>query len=158
MTTASKEQITKIHVLLSQQKIMDFKKEIVLNFSGGRTDSTKELTLQEARGLIQALSKEDPRTPMRNKIFALAYEAEIIWGDSLEDKKMNGIKLNQFLLERGAVKKDLSKMSYAELLKTVNQFQKIVQHQSESNAAKTTRNLLDELQIETAGKKHSNQH
>ena len=90
---------------------------------------------------------------MRRKVFALAYEAGFIWGESQEDKKMNSIKLNQFLLRAGTVKKEIGKMDKKELIKTVNQFHQIVVHKEESLAAIQTNSLLNELQIHTANTK-----
>ncbi len=101
MTYSTNAQIVKIHILLSQLNLMDSKNELVARFSNGRTVSTKEMTLTEASDLIKALAQYDPCDKMRRTVFALAYEAGIIWGDTLEDKKMNTIKLNQFLLTRG---------------------------------------------------------
>lgn len=155
MKKATTAQIAKIHVLLSQLNLMDAKKELVLKFSDGRVESSKELRMEEAKSLIQALSKHDPCDLMRRKVFALAYEANIIWGATPEDKKMNIIKLNRFLIDRGTVKKELNKLTYQELVYTVSQFQQIVKHKEDGKAAKLTTSLLSELKISTSFKRHS---
>lgn len=143
----NKAQISKIHVLLSQMKLMEQKADFVYQFSNGRVVSTKELTTQEATELIKHLSKYDPCDRMRKKVFALAYEAGIIWGETLDDKKMNAAKLNMFLRDRGTVKKDLSKMKSEELIKVVSQFQQIIKHNEFTKAGKATKNMLAELSI-----------
>jgi hypothetical protein len=152
---ATKQQIAKIHVLLSQLNLLDNKKEIISNYTGKRTESSRDLTIEEARNIIKTLSTYDNRDPMRRKIFALAYECDIIWGESLIDKKMNSIKLNRFLLDRGTVKKELNKMNFEELRKTVNQFGQMLKHKAASQAAKATTSLLEELQIDSSLKRNS---
>lgn len=145
----TKPQLQKIHVLLNQMGLIDNKVELVYSFSNGRVTSTKELTMEEAGFFIRHLSNCDPLERMRNKVFALAYEAGIIWGDSPADKKMNFIKLNNFLKERGAVKKDINKMVKPELIKTVNQFQQILKHNETSRSNKSIKNMLKSMNIET---------
>lgn len=143
----TKSQLTKLHVLLNQLGLIDEKKAIVSHYSNGRTESSRELTMSEASALISALAANDGNDRMRRKVIALAYDAGIIYGDTPEDKKMNTVKLNQFLQRSGTVKKELNKLTYTELVKTVSQFQQIVKHKEESEAAKQTRSLLSELNI-----------
>jgi hypothetical protein len=149
MQTLSKPQLIKIHTLLNKTGLIEQKKNLVMQFSNNQTDSTKELSIYEAKLLIQALSKHDPLDAMRRKVFALAYDAGFIWGETIEDKKMNTIKLNSFLLHSGTVKKELGRMNKEELIKTVNQFSSIVNNKNFSNAKKQTDTLLKELNIET---------
>src|SRR5690349_11815232 len=111
MEKITKEQLQKLHVMLNQLGLMDEKSNMVYSVSNGRVTSSKELTKDEGRLMIEYLSKVDGSEKMRKKIFALAYQSKIIWGDTAEDKKMNAIKLNQFLNIKGAVKKDLNKMN-----------------------------------------------
>lgn len=146
----TKSQLSKIHVLLSQMGLTDQKREMIHRFSSGRTESSKELTMQEASMLLQALSRHDPCDPMRRKIFALAYDANIIWGDTPADKKMNSIKLDRFLLSKGTVKKELRRMNHADLVKAINQLQQIVKHTEERRAAQKANGLLNELGIQSS--------
>ncbi len=157
MIPITKAQISKIHVLLSQMNIIELKKDLVSQFSNGRVTSTKDMEINEARALLNYLSQYDPLDGMRRKVFSLAYDAGIIYGDSPEDKRMNSAKLNMFLTQRGAVKKELNKMDKAELVKTVGQFQQIVKHNEFTKTGKVTKNLLDELNIPTSKTKPSNQ-
>ena len=95
MKTITAQQLKKIHVLFSQFGLLDMKVDFIYNVSGGRVVSSKELTLLEAKHLIEHLSKFDGSDKMRKKVIALAYEAKIIYGDSEADKKMNYAKLDK---------------------------------------------------------------
>lgn len=153
MKLVTRPQLTKIHVLLNQFGIMDDKAELVRQFTNGRETSSKQLTFYEAKNLLLHLSRFDPLDKMRKKVYALAYNANIIYGDTPEDKKINTAKLNMFLKERGTVKKELNKMNNADLVKVITQFQQIIKHKEESKASKATKSLLHELDIQTAIKR-----
>jgi phosphoglycerate dehydrogenase-like enzyme len=149
MKIATTPQIQKIHVLLNQLGIMNRKKEIVYQLTEGRTTSTKELLMDEATQLITSLAQFDPADKLKRAIFSLAYKAGIIYGERDLDKKLNAIKLNGFLKERGAVKKSLNEMTYSELIKVHRQFEalnKNVQKASLSKEAElAVTSLLQEL-------------
>ena len=153
MQTATKPQIAKIHVLLGNLGITDQKAEIVFNLSNGRTDSTKFLTIDEARRLITSLAGYDPKERLKGIIFSLGYQAGIIYGSTPDDKKMNVAKLNMFLKDRGAIKKELYAMTYQELVKTHRQFEAIVKSNQKNidnkNATTAVRNLLNEINLVT---------
>jgi hypothetical protein len=149
MKAASLPQIQKIHVLLNQLGIADMKREIIFRLTDGRTNSAKELQMEEARQLISNLALNDPSERLKGIIFSMAYKAGLIYGNTEADKKMNAAKLNVFLKERGAVKKALNEMNYGDLVKIHRQFEAIVKHVQVSNdnkqADKAVKNLLDEL-------------
>lgn len=147
MIKITKAQLQKIHVLINQQGLKDEKANIISNVTEGRTTSSRELTLKEAKLLIEWLCKTDPNNAMKKKVFALAYEIGMIWGDSVEDKKMNAIKIDSFLLAKGTVKKKLNQLSHNEMIKVVNQFQKMKEHNEYTKAGKETKQLLDELKL-----------
>jgi hypothetical protein len=155
---ATYQQLTKIHMLLTQLQLLDEKKNLVMQFTNRRATSSKDMTKAEAAALIGALSQDSQRDEynpcdrMRRKVFALAYEAGFIYGDTPEDKSMNSAKLNAWIMEKGTVKKTLNKMSKAELIKTINQFEQIVKHTAQTGANKETRSLLNELGITTTKK------
>lgn len=156
MIKATKPQLSKIHLLLVQLNILDQKADLVFEFSNYRATSSRDMSKDEATDLIKHLTKFDPLNKMRKKVFALAYVAGIIYGDTWEDKKMNAAKLNLFLRERGTVRKELSKMNKEELVKTVTQFEQIGKHKNESQASKATKSVLDELGIKIqSGSKHN---
>jgi hypothetical protein len=89
---------------------------------------------------------------MRRKIFALAYDADIIWGDTKEDKQMNIAKLNKFLVDKGTVKKELNKMNHQELVKVVSQFTMIKKHNQASIVSNDTKEMLSSIGISTSKK------
>ena len=132
VTTA---QIKKIHVLLNQKDLMDQKQVIVNAFSDGRTTSTKDLTCNEARQLIDKLQEHTPlsdaeaqeiREKARNlfrAIYGIAWKMDIIYGETDDDYHMNVAKLNMFCRQRGTVKKNLSDMNMEEMKKTHRQFE-----------------------------------
>lgn len=147
MKLVTKEQLTKIHVLLNQLDIIKYKADIVADFSEGRTRSSKELTMEEARQMLLHFSKYDPCDRMRRKVFALAYEAGIIYGDTPLDKKLNGVKLDSFLKSRGTVKKSINSMNKKELIKTVNQFESMLKNMEKTDAGKSVASLKEQLNI-----------
>lgn len=153
MKNITPPQLAKIHVLLSQLGLLDDKKEIIANFSKGRTESSKELSSEEARQLLISLTEYSPNERLKSLIFSLAYQSGIIYGSSQEDKKMNAAKLALFLKERGTVKKELNQMTYPELIKTHRQFEAIVKNTNKSKEKKhhdkAVNMLLDELNIIT---------
>lgn len=153
MKMITSQQLKKIHVMLNQLSLLEHKATIVSSITYGRTTSSKEMNIHEAKHLIEQLSSSDADCRMRRKIFALAYEAGIIYVDTLEDKKMNSIKLDNFLLERGTIKKKLNELNHDELIKTVNQFIQIVKHKEQTQANKATALLLSELNIQSSFKR-----
>ena len=168
----TKDQIKIIHTLLNANGLLEEKPDIIYHLTEGRTSSTKELSLIEAKHFIEWLTKLDPVANknrkefteprkmqdwldkksianMKKKVFALAYEIGMIWGNSVEDSKMNVIKINQFLLSKGTVKKELNDLNRSEAIKVVNQFQKMKDHNEYTQAGKETKQLLRELKIQT---------
>lgn len=150
ITTA---QNAKLHTLLSQLGLMDCKKDLLLHYTSGRTDSARELTMEEARDLISQLAAKDPRQRHIKAIWHLAHRAGIIYGDSAEDNQINAAKLNLFLKSRGTVKKELRSMNLDELKKVHRQFEGIVSNNRKAadnkQAREATQHLLDELNITT---------
>ncbi len=123
ITTA---QLKMIHTLLTKQGLSVNKQELVYSFSNGRTESSRELTLQEAKSFIQYLKDSDAGADIIKRIYHLGYLSGIIYGDTPEDKAMNTAKLNIFCTTRGTVKKALHQQSIKELKRTVKQFESIV--------------------------------
>ena len=60
---------------------------------------------------------------------------------------MNAVKLNLFLKSKGAIKKAIDNMNNAELVKTVSQFEMMIKHNHQTEANKSTKSLLEELNI-----------
>lgn len=145
MKPVTKAQIAKLHILLNNIGIADQKAEILYNYTDGRTTSSKDLNFDEAKRIITNLSEYDPNQRIKSLIFSLAYQAGIIYGTTDADKKMNAAKLNMFLWERGAVKKELNQMQYNELVKTHRQFEAIVRSNKKSTDKKQADNAVKHL-------------
>lgn len=149
MEPINKGQLAKLHVLLTRLGWLNEKKEIVSLATCGRTESSRELYYDEAKCLLQQLSEYDPSERLKSLIFSLAYRANIIYGSSKGDKLINAAKLNLFLKERGAVKKELNDMSYPELVKTHKQFEAMVKNIAKAidnkEASAAVKSLLNEL-------------
>jgi hypothetical protein len=152
MQKATQPQIAKLHVLLNNLGLIEQKAEIVYNLTSGRTQSTKELTIDEARRLITNLAQYDPNEKLKSLIFSLAYQADIIYCDTPEDKKMNAAKLNFFLKNKGTVKLELNEMNYKELVKTQRQFEAIARNvkksQDDKQATAALNKLLNEMNLQ----------
>ena len=150
---ASADQIKKLQCLYRELNIVEQKKEILLNFTNSRTDSTAGLTFDEARDLIQEIAQHEPSERLRKSVFSFAYMAGIIYGETDADKKINRAKLNMFLREKGTVKKDIEKQTMPELKKTLAQFAAMQGHNTKAAdnraAKKITNQLLTELNITT---------
>jgi len=153
MEMANKAQITKLHVLLTKLGLLDDKKAIVRNASNNRTSSSKELTMSEAKRLISVLCDSDPAERLKTIISQLAYQAGITYGSTETDRILNKVKIDMFLHKNGAVKQDLQKQTYAELVKTHRQFEAIVKGVAKSKdlrtADKLVHGLLNELDFVT---------
>jgi hypothetical protein len=73
------QQLKAISTLVSKQNIgKEDKAVIVQGFTGGRATSTKDLTIDEAKAMLQHLKANDPdekkAEKMRKKIIAIAHE------------------------------------------------------------------------------------
>jgi hypothetical protein len=151
MQTATTPQITKIHVLLSSLGITEQKAEIVYNLSNGRTESTKQLTVDEARRLISSLSEYDPKERIKSVIFSLAYKCGIIYGSTADDKKNECCKTEYVFKRSGSGKKLLNDMTYIELVKTHRQFEAMLTNANKSRdnkeANKIVGHLLSEINL-----------
>lgn len=145
MKYATKPQVQKINILLGQLGLKEQKAEIVNNFTCGRTEHSSQMSIDEARTLLMRLAEYSPVERMKSLIFSLAYQSGIIYGNTPDDKKMNAAKLNLFLKERGAVKKELNQMDYAELVKVHRQFEGVARNTSKSRANKEAKTVVGDL-------------
>ena len=114
-----------IHTLLGKENLTERKADLCMSFSDGRTASSRELTVQEAKDFIEYLLNDEKRKEIIKAIWYLAYAAGMITdGDEL-DRRINAIKIDLFCMERGAVKKPLNKQNLNELQRTRRQFEAI---------------------------------
>jgi hypothetical protein len=125
MSTITKDQIIKIHAKLNEIGLMEEKKQLVLQYTEFRTDSTKGMKFEEARRLIASLEANDPGDRMRKKIIALFRNMGLAYGNKPEDHKMNMAVIDQFMVKRSYLKKRLASYKYNELPKLVSQIELI---------------------------------
>lgn len=151
-TMASKPQVQKINVLINKLGLKPHKELLIMNYTKDRTSHISEMYFDEARILITNLVKHEPDDRKRSLILSLGYQCGLLYGESPEDKKINIAKLNKFLLERGAVKKELNKLNAEELKKVHRQFEAMVRNNHNNSAAKAVKGLLKDLNITLSSK------
>lgn len=120
-------QLKLIHTLLGQADLMERKADLVYSFSNGRTESSRELSLFEAKEMIEFLKRATDSQQLIKAIWFIAYEMEIISGSGADHNGMNAAKLDLFCKSRGSVKKNLREQNYQELKKTHRQFEAMYQ-------------------------------
>lgn len=148
MRTITTPQLKKIHTLLGQLGLMDRKPEIVHGFTEGRTESSRDMTLSEAKALIEWLEGSKERTIVIRRIWHLAYEMGIIIPGDQNEKAMNAAKLDAFCKERGTVKKAISAQSLKEIKRTVKQFEAMYKkHEAKQETILKIQSLEGYLQI-----------
>jgi hypothetical protein len=137
MREISKEQIWKFHAILRQHNLSDDKRSIIKEISGGRTESTTELTWDEANdwiakmnGITKRSELPDPRQKMINKVIAMAREMGVIKRQPVVSN--GGMKtvsdytdFNKWMREKSYLKKSLNSYSYEELPTLVTQYKNI---------------------------------
>lgn len=137
----SKTLNSKLHAYLSEKNLTANRAFIISGHTDGRTDSAKDLTDHEVKGLLQALEKtygpssyqrdkptepkpEDRRKKMQFAIIAMAHEMGWQLPGNLpgEKPRIDMERLNKWCLEKSYLKKPLNDYQYDELMKLVNQF------------------------------------
>lgn len=176
MRNVTAAQLKMIHTLFGELGIMERKPELVFSFTNGRTESSRDLTLMEAKALIEYLMGSQERIGVVKRIWHLAYEMDIIVPGDQSEKAMNAAKLDAFCEQRGSVKKRISLQTLPELKRTAKQFEAMhkkhtdkretlqqiealkgylgifVKHENYEEAAKTKK-LMDELTAEITPKR-----
>jgi hypothetical protein len=118
--------------LLTKAKLQGRRHAIVWEFSGGRTESSKELTNGEMTAVIDALEKGfkelDRADAMRKKIISMAHELGWHHVDGIKPSgeikyKADMVKINDWCCSKYSLyKKPLNDHTYPELVKLVTQF------------------------------------
>jgi hypothetical protein len=147
MALIGKKEIVRLHTLLNNSGLLDAKRELIAFYSRGRTNSAKELTVDEFENLIEHLIQHDSGDRMRKKIFSIAYDLKIIYphADKESDKHMNRAALDKFLKANSYLHKSLNEYTVNELPKLVSQMMQILKHNNESEANKAVKTLLNGL-------------
>lgn len=140
---ATNPQKQQIHRLKRQQGWdEDTYRNLIYQFSNGRTTSSKELTKKEATSLIRKFLGTDKvkksewmeRKGVIEAIYALSFEIIFLnqgyESSTPEEKEMNKAKINRFVMTHGVVRTPIAKQTYEELQKTLKQFKKIASKES----------------------------
>lgn len=117
-----------LHALLNSTKMTSSKADLVLGFTQGRSESSRDLTMQEAQEFINYLKQLDNHAEaantMRRKILSMCHR--IKWEH--EDGKVDLERLNNWCRTRSYLKKELNAYQYKELPKLVAEFQQVYKH------------------------------
>lgn len=116
-----------LHGLLNKTGLMQSKASIILGITNGRTESSKDLSFDEARLMINYLKMQADKdalrsNKMRNKIISMAHEMH--WHLS-GTQAIDMLRLNTWCERFGYLHKKLNDYSYIELPKLVTQFTKV---------------------------------
>lgn len=133
MEKITKQQLKAIHSAISKKGLKDSKKSIIKEASAERTESTKDLTYQEAQKLLMFLnndktSEQQGIDKMIRKLMAMAYDIRWITTYSCVDAdqvktKKNYSQVYEWVKKYGYLKKELKNYSYSELPKLLTQFE-----------------------------------
>lgn len=120
----------RLHLLLNQTGKAPHKKELVSSFTSGRSDSSRDMTDQEARDLISYLegskTTPDPADRMRKKVISMA--REIGWEIRNNNGKVADMqRIRNWVTKYGYLKKPLNDYTANELPRLVTQFEKVYQ-------------------------------
>lgn len=124
---STKGQRMAIGIIITRLQLDKETKELmVLNYSNGRTNTTKELTYAEADLMIRNLNREisyegSPGDKMRNKILSLGHE--MYW--QKKGRKIDMDRINGWCVKYGYLHKPLDDYTDNELPELVTQFEKV---------------------------------
>lgn len=124
----TKGQNGQLHYFLNHTKMIAHKADLVLAFTEGRSESSREMTAIEATLLINYLKSLDNTTEasntMRRKILSMCHRIHWITGESSVDMH----RLNKWCVASSYLKKELNQYTYQELPKLVSQFRIVYLH------------------------------
>lgn len=135
MKLATPKQLQCIHSTLHRKGLLQHKREMVSSFTNNRTESSKEMTIEEASDFLKMLfdyqPDQDKRQKMVNSIIAMAREMGVITRqqvvtDNGLEWKSDYSKFDEWLLTKSCVKKkNLNGCTYEELPTLVTQYKAI---------------------------------
>lgn len=151
MEYAERGLTTKICRLLNGMEMLDKMEFLVSQFTLLRTELLYEMTNSEAWKLINYLdglsNSEKELNRLKSKVFAYAFQIKMIYGDTPLDRKLNLIKLNQFLLEHGVIKRKIEAMTRSQLLKVIDQFYLLSISHMLADVRAMTKSLIAEMHL-----------
>ena len=135
------QQVKALHTVFRQMGMdADERHEFIVNFTDGRTNSTKELTMNEARKLLDILGKDQREAYQREakqvckQIYALSFQISFLNkgfdNGTTEEFEMNKAKINVFCRNNTRFHKNLTEMTLAELKEVKKQMEAIARKES----------------------------
>lgn len=137
------QQIKALHVQFRRMGFDDEDRHrFISDYTGGRTDSTAALTMNEARTLLNRILKDESerlkraaRTTVR-QIFSLSFRISFLnkgYGNNTpEDFEMNKAKINKFCKTRTKFRKPLTEMTLEELKDVKRQFEALARKEPDN--------------------------
>ena len=118
----------RFHLLLTQANKKQHKAALVFSFTNGRSESSKDMTDQEAKELIHYLENintaDDPADRMRKKIISMA--REMGWELRTATEKVADMhRIKNWVMKYGCLKKPLNDYNLTELPRLVTQFEQV---------------------------------
>ena len=128
------QQVKALHATFRQLGMDDENRHnFISHFTQGRTSSTKELTMDEARKLLDDLGKDHRETYQREakqvckQIYALSFQISFLNkgfdNGTAEEFEMNKAKINMFCRNNTRFHKNLTEMTLAELKEVKKQME-----------------------------------
>ena len=135
------QQVKALHATFRQLGMDDENRHnFISHFTQGRTSSTKELTMDEARKLLDDLGKDHRETYQREakqvckQIYALSFQISFLNkgfdNGTAEEFEMNKAKINMFCRNNTRFHKNLTEMTLAELKEVKKQMEAIARKES----------------------------
>lgn len=136
-------QIKALQVVFSRKGFTsDDRHDFISGYTGGRTSSTRELTMTEAAQLFRSLGgmsnqekqeRQEKARKLVGSIYKLSLQINFLNkgydNRNPDDFEMNKAKLNKFCRERTAAHKNLTGMTLEELTATKKQLESILRKQ-----------------------------
>ena len=121
----------KLYALYKQNGLTEQRREIVLQFTGGRTDNSSEMTEKEIIALINALQTPKTATGSKERAIKKLFHLCHLYGwqkfDPEKGKDVVDVdSLNAWLVKYGKFHKELNSHTPAELGKVITQFEFVV--------------------------------
>ena len=135
------QQVKALHATFRQLGMDDENRHnFISHFTQGRTSSTKELTLDEARKLLDELGKEQREAYQQEakqvckQIYALSFQISFLNkgfdNGTPEEFEMNKAKINVFCRNNTRFHKNLTEMTLKELKEVKKQMEAIARKES----------------------------
>lgn len=122
----SRPQIALIHAMLTKLKLTGQKANLVLGFTGGRTESSREMSRAEATEFIKYLKSQDPDEQacdrMRKKIISMAKQCGYCQPGT---DKADMARIDDWCRKYGKYHRPLNSHSKDELTQLVTQFENV---------------------------------